>query len=180
MDFAGLLTRTWEKFVAEIVQLVLFGLLGTLLCLTIVLIPTVVGGWFRGILGYVRNGQAPEFDELWNFDDYIAILMLLILGGIGATIGYMLLFIPGVILSVLWLYSMFFLLDRDMGVIEAFGASKDAVIESGFINHFVVLLIVSVLGVVGGSLSGVGTIFTTPFAIVFMALCYLELREPER
>lgn len=179
MDFGALLSESWEKFIAEIVQLVLFALVGTLLCFTIILIPTVAGGWFRGILGYVRTGHPPDFEELWNFDDYIAILILLLLGGIGVTIGYMLLFIPGVILSVLWLYALFFLLDRDLGVVEAFGASKDAVLASGFINHLVVLLIVSVLGALGGSLSGLGTIFTTPFGIVFMALCYEELERGE-
>lgn len=176
MDFAGLLTRTWEKFILEIVQLVLFALLGTLLCLTVVLIPTVVGGWFRGILDYVRTGRTPDFDELWSFESYGAILLLLILAGVGLTIGYMLLFIPGLILSVLWLYAIFFLLDQDMGVIEALGASKDAVMASGFINHFVVLLIVSVLGALGGTLF-FGTIFTTPFSIAFLALCYLDLPE---
>ncbi len=175
MDFAAVLQESWEKFVAEIVPLVLFTLLGSVLCLTIVLIPTVAGGWFRGILGYVRYGDSPNLDELWNFEDFLPIALLLILGAIGVTIGYMLLFVPGVILSVWWLYSLFFLLDRQMGVIEAFGASKDAVSQSGFLNHLVVLLIVSVLGAIGGSLSGFGALFTTPFGIIFMALCYLAL-----
>ncbi len=179
MDFAGLLQEAWQKFVTEIVQLVLFTLLGSVLCLTIVLIPTVAGGWFRGILGYVRHGDEPSFEELWNFDDFLPIALLLILGGIGVTIGYMLLFVPGVILSVWWLYALFFLVDRQMGVVEAFGASKDAVSQSGFLNHLVVLLIVSVLGVIGGSLSGLGALFTTPFGITFMALCYLDLPGSE-
>ena len=133
--------------------------------------------WTRAFLQVrsVRNGRTPDFEELWSFEDYIPIALLLVLGGIGVTIGYLLLFIPGVILSVWWLYSIFFLLDRNMGVIEAFGASKDAVSASGFMNHLVVLLIVSVLGAVGGSLSGLGTIFTTPFGIVFLAICYRDL-----
>ena len=71
MDFAGLLQEAWQKFVTEIVQLVLFTLLGSVLCLTIVLIPTVAGGWFRGILGYIRHGDEPSFEELWNFDDFL-------------------------------------------------------------------------------------------------------------
>ena len=91
----------------------------------------------------------------------------------------MLLFVPGVILSVWWLYALFFLVDRQMGVVEAFGASKDAVGQSGFLNHLVVLLIVSVLGMIGGSLSGFGALFTTPFGIILMALCYLDLGGSE-
>lgn len=179
MDFSGMLQEAWEKFVAEIVALVIFTLLGSLLCLTLVLIPTVAGGWSRGILGYVRHGDMPSFEELWSFDDYLPIALLLLLGGIGISIGTMLLFVPGVILSVWWLYSLFFLVDRQMGVIEAFGASKAAVSESGFVNHLVVFGIVSVLGLLGGSLSGLGTFFTTPFAIILLAISYLDLPGSE-
>ena len=45
MDFTRLLQEAWERLVAELVPLVLFALLGSLLCLTIVLIPTVLAGW---------------------------------------------------------------------------------------------------------------------------------------
>ena len=175
MDFAGLLKEAWDKFVAEIVALVVFTLVGTLLCFTIVLIPTVVGGWVRGILAYVRGGEPPAFEELWSFEDFLPTTLLLVLAGIGITLGYMLLFVPGVILSVWWMYALWFLLDRDLGVIEALGASKNAVGQTGFMNHLVVLLIVSVLGIAGGSLSGLGALVTTPFSLIFLALVYRDL-----
>lgn len=180
MDFEGLLRESWEKFVAEIVPLVLFTLLGWLLCFTIVLIPTVVGGWVRGFLAYARDGAPPAFDELWRFDDYLPILLMIVLGGIGMAVGYALLFIPGVIVSVWWLYAMYFLLDRGMGVVEAFGASKQAVSEDGFGRHLVIFLILNVLGLLGGVLSGVGWFFTTPFGFLLVSLAYLDLaEEPE-
>ncbi len=179
MDFADLLKEAWDKFVAEIVTLVVFTLVGLLLCLTIVLIPTVSGGWFRGILAYVRTGEPPAFEELWSFEGFLPITLLLVLGGIGITLGYMLFFVPGVILSVWWMYALFFLVDRDLGVVEAFGASKNAVSETGFVNHLVVLLIVSVLGILGGSLSGLGTLVTTPFSLVLLALAYVDLPGAE-
>jgi hypothetical protein len=175
MDFAGLLRDSWQRFVEEIVQLVLFTLLGWVLCFTIVLIPTVVGGWLRGILAYVRDGEPPSFEELWNFEDFLPLALLFVLGAIGISIGYMLFFIPGVVLSVWWLYAGFYLVDRGMGVVEAFGASKDAVQDTGFVNHLVVLAIISVLGMLGGSIYGVGALFTTPFCILFAALVYLDL-----
>ena len=178
MDFADLLQKAWRKFVDEIVTLVLFTLVGALLCLTVVLIPTVVAGWFRGILDYVRGGNTPDFEELWNFEDFLPVTLLLILGGLGVTIGYMLLVIPGVVLSVWWLYALFFLVDHKMGVVEALAASKDAVSESGFLNHLAVLLIAGVLGAVGGSLY-LGALFTTPFEIIFLALCYQALPGSE-
>ena len=175
MDFGRLLQEAWDRFVAELVPLVLFALLGTLLCFTIVLIPTVTAGWVRGILAYLRNGDVPAFDELWSFDDYFPVALMLLLGFAGVTIGYMLLFVPGVILNTWWLYALYFLLDRNLGVVEAFAASRDAVSRTGFFNHLVVLLILSVLAAIGGLLSGLGTVFTTPFSLVFLTLVYLDL-----
>ncbi len=175
MDFAGLLKETWDRFIAEIAPLVLFTLVGWLLCFTIILIPTVAGGWTRGFLAYTRDGTAPNFEELWNFDDFLPITLMIVLGVIGISIGYMLFFIPGVIVSVWWMYAMYFLLDRDMGVVEAFGASKEAVSHDGFANHLVVFLILCALGMLGGALSGIGSLLTTPFAFVMVSLVYLEL-----
>lgn len=179
MDFAGLLREAWEKFIAQIVPLVLFTLVGWLLCFTIILIPTVAGGWVRGFLAYTRNGTPPNFEELWSFDDFLPITLMIVLGAVGITIGYMLFFVPGVILSVWWLYAMYFLLDRDMGVVEAFAASKEAVSHDGFANHLVVFLILMLLGAVGGALSGIGSLFTTPFGFVVVSLAYLDLVGPE-
>jgi hypothetical protein len=178
VDFAGLLGDAWKKLVAEIVPLVIFTLLGMVLSITIILIPTVMGGWARSVLAYVREGEAPDVSELWNFEDYLPILLLVVLGSIGLAIGYSLLFVPGVILNVWWLYTLFFLVDRKMGVIEAFGASKAAVSETGFVNHFVVLVIATAVSLIGGSL-WVGALFTTPFTILFLALVYVDLPQHE-
>jgi uncharacterized membrane protein len=175
VDFAGLLREAFERLVEEIVALVLFTAVGGLLCLTIVLIPTVAGGWVRGTLSYLRTGRVPAFDELWSFDDYLPIALLMLLGAVGIGVGYMLFFIPGVIFSVWWMYALFFLLDRDMGVVEAFGASKEAVQHDGFGNHLVIFLILNLVGMLGGALTGIGWLFTTPYSLLLVALVYLDL-----
>ncbi len=180
MDFAGLLKTAWERFISDIIQLVLFTLLGSVLCITIVLIPTVMGGWCRGILRLTRDGTKPDFSELWNFDDYLQIALLLLVQAVLIAIGYMLLVVPGAILSTWWLYSLFFLVDRDMGFLEALGASKDAVSEGGFLNHLVAMLIVAVLAALGSSLSGFGALFTTPFSLILLATIYRELPGSHR
>ncbi len=174
MDYAGMLKESWEKLLAEMVHLVLFALVGWLLCFTLILIPTVFAGWVRGILAYVREGRPPDFDELWNFDDYLPTALMILLGGLALLVGYTLFFIPGLILSVWWLYAMYFLLDRDMGVVEAFGASKDLVSSDGFGVHLVVYLVLLLLSALGGALYGIGGFFTTPFGMIFLSLAYLD------
>jgi hypothetical protein len=173
MDFESLLKAAFNQFVKRIVKLILFSLVGGLLCLTIVLIPTVLAGLTRGLLRYVRDGIEPEFDELWRFDDYLQILLLLVLGGIAISIGMALLIVPGVVLTVWWMYALSFIVDRKMTFTQAMGASRQLVTSSGFWNHFVVLLIMTVLNSLGGGMAGLGMLLTAPFALLLSTNVYL-------
>jgi hypothetical protein len=173
MDFNGLFKATFDKFVKGIVKLILFALVGCLLCFTIVLIPTVARGLTRGMLRYARDGIEPEFDELWRFDDYLQALLLMVLGGLAVVIGLALLIVPGVVLMVWWMYALFFLVDRQMTFSQAMGASKQLVAKSGFWNHFVVLLVMAVLNSLGSGLAGLGALITAPFGLLLMTNAYL-------
>ncbi len=173
MEFEKLFRVTFDQFVKRIVKLILFNLVGCLLCFTVVLIPTVLGGWTRGMLRYVREGIEPEFEELWRFDDFLQILLLLVLGGIAVGLGLMLLIIPGVVLMVWWMYALFFIVDRKLPFAQAMGASKQMVTRGGFWNHFVVLLIMAVLNSLGSGLAGLGTLVTAPFGLLLVTNAYL-------
>jgi hypothetical protein len=174
MQFESLLKATYDQFVKGIVKLILFALVGCLLCLTIVLIPTVTRGLIRGTLRYAREGIEPEFEELWSFDDYLQTLLLILLGALGIAIGLMLLIVPGLLLMVWWMYAIFFIVDRKMSFSQAMGASKHLVTQSGFWNHFVVLLITTVLNSLGSSLAGLGTLITFPFGLLLVTNAYLS------
>jgi hypothetical protein len=173
MDFNRLFKVSFDQFVKGIVKLILFGLVGCLLCFTIVLIPTVMRGFTRGMLRYVREGIEPQFDELWSFEDFLQTLLLLVLGGIAVCIGLALLVIPGVVLMVWWMYALFFMVDRKLTFSEAMAASKRLVTTGGFWDHFVVLLVMTVLNSLGTGLAGVGTLITAPFGLVLLTNAYL-------
>jgi hypothetical protein len=174
MDFNRLFKATFDQFVKGIVKLILFTLVGCLLCFTIVLIPTVMGGLTRGILRYVREGIEPEFDELWRFDDFLQILLLVVLGGIAIAIGLALLVIPGLVLMVWWMYALFFIVDLKMTFGQAMAASRRLVTEGGFWNHLVVVLVIAVLNSLGSGLAGLGTLLTAPFGLVLLTHAYLS------
>jgi hypothetical protein len=173
MDFNRLFKVTFDQFVKGIVRLLLFNLVGCLLCFTIVLIPTVARGLTRGMLRYAREGIEPEFDELWRFDDYLQVLLLMVLGGVAIALGLLLLIVPGVVLMVLWMYALVFLVDRNLSFSQAMGASKQLVGGSGFWNHLVILLVVVVLNSLAGGLAGLGTLLTAPFALLLVVNAYL-------
>jgi hypothetical protein len=174
MDFENLFKATFNQFLKKIVRLILFSLVGGLLCLTIVLIPTVMAGLIRGTLRYVRDGIEPAFEELWRFDGYLQTLLLIVLGGIAVGIGLLLLIVPGLVLMVWWMYALFFIVDQKMTFGEAMSASKQLVTGSGFWNHFVVLLIMTVLNSLGSGLAGLGTLLTAPFGLVLVTNAYLS------
>lgn len=172
MDFESLFKASFAQFVRRIAKLILFNLVGCLLCFTIVLIPTVLGGLTRGLLRYVRDGVDPELDELWRFDDYLQILLLLLLGGLAVAVGLVLLVVPGVVLMVWWMYALVFVVDRRLSFAEAMGESKRMVTASGFWNHLVVLLVLAALNSLG-SAACLGTLLTAPFGLLLVTNTYL-------
>ncbi len=174
MNFGDLLTDTGKKFINDIINLIVFFLVGIILSLTIVLIPSVTAGFTREFLNYARHGKKPDFKELWNFSGYLTMLLLLVAGGTLIVLGFMLLIVPGVILSVWWLYSCFFIVEQNMGFWEAMCASKKAVSASGFINHFAIFLILIVLEILGSFAAGLGSIVTAPFGMLLLAQVYIE------
>jgi len=62
---------------------------------------------------------------------------------------------------------------------QAMGASKRLVTESGFWNHVVVLLVMTVLNSLGSGLAGLGTLLTAPFGLVLVTNAYLSSAGPK-
>ncbi len=179
MKFEELLRKTWDKYLQAIIKLVIFTLIGGLLCIIIIPIPAVVRGFTRGFLDYAREGKEPEYDLLWNFGGYLNMLILLILLAIIMTIGYMLLIIPGIIASVFLLYTVYYLVDKDMGAMDSMKASVDLVKRTGFVNNFIILLIIAVINGIGMAAGGLGSLLTTPFTLLFLAYAYNDLSKEE-
>ncbi len=177
MDFGQLFSDTGKKFINEVINLVIFSLVGLILNFTIILIPTVTAGFFREFLNYARHGKRPEFKELFNFSGYLRLILLFIIGGIIVVIGYILFIIPGLILSIWWMYSIFFIVDKDMGFWEAMCASKRAVSASGFINHFAIFLVLIILNIIGSFIAVVGSLITTPFGMLLLAQVFIDHLE---
>ena len=175
MDFGKLFSSSWDTFISQIVNVIVFTVVAALLSLTIVLIPSVAVGYTKGFLALVRDGKKPELSELWsNFDKYLDTLLLLIVGGLLVSIGFCLLVIPGIILMTWWMYAIFLLVDKDLGFWEAMETSRKIVVQTGFINNLAVLLISCILNSIGGSAAGLGVLLTGPFSMILLTYAYIE------
>jgi len=176
MDIEKLLKDSWEKYIPEIVSLILFVFVGSILCITIILIPLVIAGMTEGFLRYAREGRKPELSDLWSrWDKFIAFLLLMIVAGALIMIGFMFLVIPGLLLCTLWMYSAFYIIDRDMGFWEAMETSRKTVMEAGLGENFVIFLIMGVLNSLGSALGGIGAILTAPYGLLLMANAYVSV-----
>lgn len=176
MNLEAIIKDSLVKFKEEAVAVLLFSLVGIILSLTIVLIPAVAAGMAIGFLKYVRDGVKPELSELWShFDKYIQTLLFLIVAGLLTSVGFMLLVIPGVILSAIWMYSIFFIVDRDMNFRDAMEASRKSVSSGGFGLNLVLAVILILLSALGNALGGIGFIVTLPIAYLLLARAYGEV-----
>lgn len=173
MDFGGLFKTTWDQLLKGIVKIILFFLVGVLLSLTIVLIPTVTGGFIRGFLKYIREGKDPELKELWSFENYWQILLSMLVPGLLTLIGFICLIVPGLQLTIWWMYTPYFVVDKNMGFWEAMSASRAATISNRTANGLVLLIILVVLLIIGNLIFGVGLLVTMPFGALMVTNAYL-------
>ena len=66
---------------------------------------------------------------------------------IGVAIGYVLLIIPGIYLSIAWSFGFYLVIDKDMTPLDALQKSRELVHQVGFWKILILTIIVGVLGI---------------------------------
>ena len=132
MNFQAYLADTYRIIKEEPVILILGGVvvqLLTILSLGILAGP-FLGGYFLLIIYFLRDNKKPSFNDIFsglqqfgNLFPFVLVILLIF-------IGFMLLVL---------------MVDRKLPLIEAMRLSKDKVNETGFLMHFVFLLLISVI-----------------------------------
>ena len=122
------------------------------------------------VVGRIRDGRPARIgdvfscmDRFWGFL-WAAIVLVVLIGLASLTI------VGGVLLATIWRLDAFpFMVDRKMGLTDAMSASYHQVVDNGFWEHLVLLVIVVAIGAVGNGWIG---ILTTPFTIALIAGAY--------
>ncbi|MBU0484066.1 MAG: hypothetical protein KKB30_06085 [Proteobacteria bacterium] len=104
----------------------------------------MLGGYILMFVYYLRDRKEPTFNDLFAGLQRFGELFAYFFVGVLIFIGFFLLIIPGVILAVWWVYSLFLMADRKMPVGRALGESRDKVTAGGFIMHLVFIFMVGV------------------------------------
>ena len=161
----------WNTFTADIVPLLVGGLIAGLL--SIVTLGILAGPLFAGlysmVVGRIRDGRPAQIgdvfscmDRFWGFL-WAAIVLVVLIGLASLTI------VGGVLLTTIWLYVFPFMVDRKMGLTEAMTASYHQVVDNGFWEHLALVVVFIAIGAVA---NGWLAILSTPFTIAVTAAAY--------
>ena len=183
MNFQAYLEDTFRIIKEEPVILILGGLVVQLLTMLTmgILAGPFLGGYFLLIIYYLRENRKPTFNDIFsglqqfgNLLPYFLVLLLIFFG-------LMLLVLPGLLFATWWLYVLPLMVDRKMPFIDAMRQSMNKVNETGFLMHFVFLLLISVIPIM--LLNFLSTmvpflfvlkIFLPPFQVGCLASLYID------
>jgi hypothetical protein len=147
MNFQKYLEDTYRIIMAEPVILVLGGLLVQLLTIVTlgILAGPLLGGYFLVVIGLLRDKKKPFFNDIFSGLQQFGTLFPYFLVLLIIFIGFMLLFLPGLLFATWWIYVLPLMADRKISYREAMRLSMNRVNETGFIMHLVFLLLISVI-----------------------------------
>lgn len=180
MDFKLHLEKAWGLTLKHIVPLILM----TIVMLVVsfftlgILAPVMMAGYFQAIIQMTRTGREPVIGDLFSqMRLFLPLLVFSILVFIATMIGFMLLFLPGliVVLGVTFgcLYMLPLMTDKQMGLMDAIKLSWQMATRDAIADHVVVVILFVGLLAIGSSVF-IGTLFTQPFATVFVVSIYLD------
>lgn len=172
--------RAWDFFQGNAAGLLLGGLVA--LVGWVVLIP---GPWFtlnllQETLECARTGRPVRWQAAYerkgNFWRSWGLTLAM---GIPILIGYCLLIVPGVLLSLYWFHAPMLVADGRK-VSGALGESGRLFRQrSDWVAYLLNWLVLVVLGSVG-SLTAVALVLTLPLSLVYLVLCYTDETGPVR
>lgn len=178
MDYKGLLEKTWKIFTDFLPAMLIntVGLIGISIVTMGILAPVATAGYMQSLLLAIRENRKPEIGDLFSqMRLFLPLLGFGILVFIALMVGFAMLVLPGIImvlaLAFFCLYLLPLMTDQEMGLIDAIKESSRMAMEDPIAEHFVVVALYIGITAIGQSFV-IGTLFTQPFATLFILLVY--------
>lgn len=175
MDVENILYRSWDVFKENIVAFIvgaLIAVIGSILIITIA--PLFYGLTHMAVKGI--KGEKVEINDVFEgFNHFVRSWVFVLASSILVFIGYLLLVIPGIVLSIMLVYGLPLLVIRGYGGTDAIGESI-SLSKSNFVDTLVLFIIGLVLNAIGGWIPFAFAL-TLPFSLIFYSLAAYELME---
>jgi uncharacterized membrane protein len=154
------------------------GLGGILISIVGWFVSLIVGaaiqsGYISGVLD-IANGQEVSVGSFFRPRNIGQVIIAGLIVGVITTIGFFLCIIPGVIASIMLIFTIVALLDRNLSPVDAVKTSFE-LSKANFGNVFVTWLAMVATAFVGALLCGVGLIVAVPVAALILVYAWRRL-----
>jgi uncharacterized membrane protein len=133
----------------------------------------IQSGYISGVLD-IANGQQVSVGSFFRPRNIGQVIIAGLIVGVITTIGLFLCIIPGVIASIMLVFTIVALLDRNLSPVDAVKTSFD-LSKANFGNVFVTWLAMVATAFVGALLCGVGLIVAVPVAALILVYAWRRL-----
>ena len=134
----------------------------------------VAMGLFAISLDRVAGGEVSNDRLFLFFPQATRLLVTTILMTLLIFVGYVLLVIPGLYLSVAYLFVLPLLVQRELGMLDALEVSRKAITHRWF-TVLGILLVLALINVIGAIPLGIGLIWTIPWTMLAMGVMYQRI-----
>ena len=138
--------------------------------LSLIVAAALQSAYIGGILD-IANGQQVSMGSFFRPRNIGNVIIAGLIVGIVTTIGFILCIIPGVIASIMLMFTVVALLDRNLSPVEAVKSSFD-LSKANFGNVILAWLVLIATFIVGALLCGVGLLVAAPVATLFLVYTY--------
>jgi cobalamin synthase len=178
MDFKEQFEKTWRIFTGFLPALIIntIALIGISIFTLGILAPVAAAGYMQSLLLAVRENRKPEVGDLFSqMRLFLPLLGFTLAVTIALLLGFAMLVLPGMIMALALVFFCLYMLplmtDRQMGLIDAVKESSRMALEEPVSEHLAVVALFIGITAVGQSFI-LGTLFTQPFATIFILLAY--------
>ena len=135
----------------------------------------ITAGVFLMTLNHMRGGANPLIGDIFQtFQKYVPITLAHLILSMFLGVGFVLCFVPGLILWGMYLFTFIFIVDRGYDFWEAMEASRH--LTSGNYLEFTLFALVLIVLNVGGFLCfGIGLLVTIPLTFASVTCAYRDL-----
>ncbi len=180
MDFKHHFETTWHLTVTHLLPLVFMTLLMVAMSAISLgfLAPVTLAGYTQAILLLVREGREPRVQDIFSHMKlFFPLLAFSIVVGLIVMVGFMMLVLPGFLITLAIVFSCIFMLplmtDKGLSIIDAVKESYALAMKGQIVDHIIVTVLYIAIIAVGSSFF-VGVLFTQPLATVFLMSVFEE------
>ena len=141
--------------------------------LSLIVGAAIQSGYISGVLD-IANGQQVSVGSFFRPRNIGQVIVAGLIVGVITTIGFFLCIIPGVIASILLIFTVVALLDRNLSAVDAVKTSFD-LSKANFGNVFVTWLAMVAIVFVGALLCGVGLLVAVPVAALILVYAWRRI-----